>query len=512
MRAPIAVSSLAIAISLSACQQNAESEATGSEPASQSPIETRVVDATWNRAAEEARQRLTLRAREGQARNVILFVADGMSIPTIAAARIYDGQTGGDTSGVENLLTFEAFPNAALVRTYSTDSQVPDSANTATALMTGIKTRNGAISLAADQGVEVCGTPEAAPLTLAEIAEARGMATGVVTTTRITHATPATTYSHSVSRQWESDVDLPDNAVAAGCRDIAAQLLSFDEGDGIDVVMGGGRANFLPEGDGGRRGDGRNLLAEWEARGGATVTDAAGFRSLDVAATEPVLGLFANSHLAFSADRDDAEEPSLAEMTGFAIDRLSAEEDGYFLLVEAGRVDHAHHATNAYRALTDMQAFEAAIEAAIDRVDLDNTLILVTADHGHTMTFSGYPARGTSILGLVRRAVSGGLDGETALTLDRTGRPYTTLSYANGPNTRGQDDEALSDEEVQAPNYRQEATVALPSQTHSGDDVALFATGARAHYFGGSMEQNTVFHLVAYAMGWTELPGDEAPN
>lgn len=509
MRASIAVSSLAVAITLSACQQAAEPEAASLDLAAQPQFETRVVDATWNRGADEARQRLALRAREGQARNVILFVADGMSIPTIAAARIYDGQTGGNTNGVENLLTFETFPNTALVRTYSTNAQVPDSANTATALMTGVKTRNGAISIGSEQGLEVCGDAGSAPLTLAEIAERRGLSTGVVTTTRITHATPATTYAHSVSRQWEADGDLPENAEAAGCTDIAAQLLDFDHGDGIDVMMGGGRANFLPEGEGGRREDGRNLIAEWEQRGGVSAMDANAFRVLDAAENAPVLGLFSNSHLAFAADRNAEEEPSLAEMTGFAIDRLSSNEDGYFLLVEAGRVDHAHHATNAYRALTDMQAFEAAIEAALARVDLDETLILVTADHGHTMTFAGYPARGTSILGLVRRAVAGSFDGETALTLDRTGRPYTTLGYANGPNTRDAEGPALTEDEVLDPNYRQEATVALPSETHSGDDVALYAAGARAHYFGGSMEQNTVFHLVAHAMGWTATPQDD---
>jgi alkaline phosphatase len=509
VRASIAVSSLVIATALSACQQRPEAVEPEADPVTPPQAETRVADETWDRGAEEALRRLNLRTRDGQARNVILFVADGMSIPTIAAARIYDGQTGGNTNGVENLLTFETFPNTALVRTYSTDSQVPDSANTATALMTGIKTRNGAISIGSRQGLEVCGDASTTPSTLAEIAEGRGLATGIVTTTRITHATPATTYAHSVSRQWEADGDLPADAVAAGCEDIAAQLLSFDHGDGIDVMMGGGRANFLPDGDGGRRQDGRNLVAEWVERGGVSVMDASAFRALDAGAEAPVLGLFSNSHLAFSADRNAEEEPSLAEMTGFAIDRLSQDEDGYFLLVEAGRVDHAHHATNAYRALTDMQAFEAAIEAALDRVDLDETLIVVTADHGHTMTFSGYPARGTSILGLVRRAVAGSMDGETALTLDRTGRPYTTLSYANGPNPRGQDDEALSEEDVLDPNYRQQATVALPSQTHSGDDVALFAAGARAHYFGGSMEQNTVFHLVTHALGWTETAQDD---
>ena len=460
-------------------------------------------DETWVRAQAEARARIERRMRPQQARNVILFVADGMSIPTITAARIFDGQENGlGQDDVEHLLSFESFPDAALVRTYSTNAQVPDSANTATAMVTGVKTRNGALSVRGDQFLDVCDGSATPPATLVELAEDRGMATGIISTARITHATPAATFAHSASRQWELDTVLPEEAVAAGCEDIASQLLSFDRGDGLDIVLGGGRQAFLPEEAGGRRGDGRNLMQEWADRGGATATTAQEFRALRAEDDAPVLGLFTGSHLAFEADRINDEEPSLAELTSFAIDRLERDDDGYVLLVEAGRVDHAHHATNAYRAFTDMQAFADAIAAAVERVDLDETLILVTADHGHTMTISGYPARGNPILGLVRSANMDEPGAEPSLTFDATGRPYTTIGYANGPNTRSEDDEALTEEEVLDPGYRQEATVRRPAETHSGADVALFANGPRSHYFSGSMEQNTIFHLITAALGW----------
>lgn len=465
-------------------------------------------DGGWQRGRAEMERRLAVTARPGQARNVILFIADGMSIPTITASRIFDGETVG--RGEANTLSFDTFPNTALIRTYNTDAQVPDSASTATALVTGLKTRSGAISVRADQYLDACAADADLPVTLAEHAERRDLSTGIVTTTRLTHATPATLYAHSLIRSWEADSDITPNGLEAGCQDIAAQLLSFSAGDGIDVAMGGGRERFLPESEGGLRADGRNLIAEWEAGHGVAVGDAAGFRNLDPADDARVLGLFTDSHMAYEADREEAEEPSLAEMTAFAIDRLSHNESGYVLMVEAGRVDHAHHATNAYRALTDMQAFDDAIAAALERVDLDETLILVTADHGHTMTFAGYPSLGNPILGLVRRANPYEPGSQPQLTLDETGRPYTTLGYRNGPNVRRPDGAALDDAEVLAPDYQQESALPLSSETHSGDDVALYATGARAHWFGGSLEQNTVFHLMAAALGWNIADNDEA--
>lgn len=510
-RFPCRVSALALAAALSACSGGGgEPEPVGASEteAPEAGVQT-LRDETWERARVEADARIAGLIRPQRARNVILFVADGMSIDTITAARIFDGQEEG-MLGAENRLSFEQFPSAALVRTYSTDAQVADSASTATALMTGYKTRTAVIGLTGEQFLNGCADDAEVPASLTELAEARGLSTGVISTARITHATPATAYAHTPSRRWEADTDLPAEAVVAGCRDIAAQLLDFDAGDGMDVVMGGGRASFLPDDAEGRRSDGRDLTAEWTDRGGDYVADAAGLRAVDSASDRPLLGLFTNSHMAFEADRDDATEPSLAEMTQFAIDRLSRDEDGYFLLVEAGRVDHAHHGTNAYRALTDMLALDAAIATTLEAVDLEETLVLVTADHGHVFTMSGYPARGNPILGLVRRADPWNPEAEPSLSFARDGQPYTTLGYQNGPVTRDPD-APLDEETVTDPNYRQNVAVPMSNETHSGTDVALFANGPRAHYFAGSIEQNTVFHLVLGAFGWPvedDVPDD----
>jgi alkaline phosphatase len=459
-------------------------------------------DPTWGRARAELADRLAARPRPVQAKNLILFVVDGMSVDTITAARIYDGQSRNE-SGVENRLAFDRFPYSGLVRTYDVTQQVPDSAATATAMTTGIKTRTGAVGVYPDQYLDACAAGAEFPVTLAEHAEDRGLSTGVVSTARITHATPATMYAHSISRGFESDADLPDFAVEAGCADIASQLLAFDHGDGLDVVLGGGAASFLPVEEEGRREDGRNLIEEWEEAGGVSVRLAEEFRALDAGDNAPVLGLFSSSHMSFDTDRLSEEEPSLAEMTRFAIERLSRDEDGYVLLVEAGRVDHAHHGTNAFRALTDMQALNAAVATAHEMTGgAEDTLIVVTADHGHVFTISGYPARDEPILGLVRspNMMQPGL--EPGLSLDRNGRPYTTLGYHNGPNPHDQDAPPLTQEQVLDRDYQQQSGIPMGSETHSGADVAVFADGPFAHLFSGSLEQNTLFHLMTHALGW----------
>jgi alkaline phosphatase len=196
----------------------------------------------------------------------------------------------------------------------------------------------------------------------------------------------------------------------------------------------------------------------------------------------------------FDADRpgDPGNEPSLRDMTALAVKQLSANNKGYFLLVEAGRIDHAHHLSNAYRALGDTVALSQAVQWVVDNVDLEETLIIVTADHSHTMTMSGYPRRGNPILGTVEM-----IKGEPIL--DLTGKPYTTLSYANGPGYRKQPQD-LSDVDTQDPDYQQLGMVPLAAETHAGEDVAAFAIGVNAQAVGGVMEQNRLFDVMYNAL------------
>lgn len=445
---------------------------------------------------------------EQQARNVILFLGDGMGVSTVTAGRIFAGQLQGG-SGEEHSLSFERFPHVALVKTYNTDAQVADSAGTMSAIVTGVKTRIGHISVPPSVDHDDCAAALAAALdhelpTLLELAEQRGLATGVVTTTRITHATPAATYAHAPNRDWESDAQLPAAAREAGCRDIARQLAEFAHGDGIEVVLGGGRLAFLPAGEAdpeypaavGVRGDGGNLIETWLSSGDGRhyVWNRAQFDALSAADPGQVLGLFEPSHMRFEADRadDPGGEPSLAEMTAFAIHKLAAGGSGFFLMVEGGRIDHGHHAGNAYRALRDLVAFDEAVATARRLTDAGDTLILVTADHSHTLTISGYPRRGNPILGKVETPLG------TPAT-DAEGRPYTTLGYANGPGYQAQLPD-LTDVDTTHPDYRQLAAVPLESETHGGEDVAAYAIGPGAQRLGGVMEQSLLFDVMHAAL------------
>lgn len=482
-------------------------------------------DAFYADAQQQLRDRLARPEPDrGPAKKLVLFVGDGMSPYTVTAARILRGQQAGGP-GEDHALNFEDFESLALVKTWSADAQIPDSAATMSALMTGAKADIGAVSVTSGSSWEICEGPEAhRATTLLEQAEALGLATGVVSTARLTHATPAATYAHTSTRDWESNADLPEEAAAAGCTDIASQLLSFEAGDGLEVALGGGWRSFLPAGQvpatrpppegsnpiawGGRRTDGRDLSREWaEREGHAVVFDGAGLAAHDPAATAHLLGLFAPSHLSYAAERaEDSPEPTLAELTAAAVAHLEARDTpGWVLVVEGARIDHAHHQGIAAKALHDTLAFEDAVQAALDGTDPSETLVVVTADHGHGFTSLGYPARGNPILGLVHPPpiLQDPEDPAAPATMD-DGKPYTTLVYANGPGAPpdGEPRPVLTPEAVAELDYKQHAGLQHNHEFHSGEDVSLYATGPGAALFGGVMDQHLVHHALVYALGW----------
>ncbi|GJL93311.1 alkaline phosphatase [Hyphococcus sp.] len=516
MRFPIA---LLLSVSMTACA-NGPLMIGGQTSA---PAVANTGDLWFDGAQTTLAQRKGVKPITGKAKNVILFIADGMDPTTVAAARIYDGQSRGE-EGEENLLFFERFPHLAMSKTYNTDMQVPDSAGTASAMMTGYKTRVGHISVKKEVPRSDCeASINAHAPTILEIAEQKGLSTGVVSTARLTHATPAATYAHVPDRDWESDSNLPEGAYELGCRDIASQLIDFPYGDGVDIALGGGRGPFMtrdttdPEDENrmGWRKDGRNLTAEWVAKSDhhSFVWNKEQFDAIDPATDPRVLGLFENSHMEFEADRanDKAGEPSLEEMTRKAIEVLSRNENGFVLMVEGGKVDHAHHAGNAARALIDAQEYAQAVAAAREMTNERDTLIIVTADHGHTLTFAGYPGKGNDILGLVRYVSD---EGESKLMLGEDGKPYTTLGYANGPGSvfkKGVDLKTRpigSEEEVKALDYLQPALVPTGGETHGGQDVTIYASGPDAYLFTGVVEQNYIFHVMMDALRINPQPGE----
>lgn len=483
---------------------------------------------TWvkkGQAALEAAQKIT--PNNKSAKNVILFVGDGMGISTITAARIFEGQQNG-VDGEGNQLAFEKLPYVALSKTYSANQQTPDSAPTMTAMVTGVKTNDGLLSVSQDIKRKETNPQKllAAQLTtILEHAELKGLSTGVVSTARLTHATPAATYAHTSNRDWETDSELPKDSKL---KDIAAQLIdNFGAGgigNGLEVALGGGRTKFMPNtmidpeyaNKTGERTDGRNLINEYQQKFNANyVWNKAQFDAINIKKTRHLLGLFEPSHMQYQHDRAQGalSEPSLKEMSLMAIDILSKNKKGYFLMIEAGRIDHAHHAGNAYRALSETVELSDAVKATLAKVNLNDTLVIVTADHSHTFTIAGYPARGNPILGKVIQAN----EQTTSTAADK--KPYTTLSYANGVGYHPSHDDKhdLDDQDLipqsgrianlqeintEDPNFHQETNVPLKSGTHAGEDVAIFAGGPKAHLFSGVQEQTHIFYVMKHALGF----------
>ena len=394
----------------------------------------------------------------------------------------------------------------ALSRTYSHDYQVADSASTATAMVSGVKTKSRVLGVTAEVSVGNCASQAGIGTdSLFELAERKGLATGILSTARLTHATPASTYAEAASRNWEDDMSFG-NAGSGGCKDIASQLVDWPEGDGFEVAMGGGRRHFMtdetfdpeyPENTGNRQ-DERDLVVEWIAKSDdhQVIHTGAEFAAVNFDSEARVLGLFEPSHMQYEADRaaDPGAEPSLAALTKAAITRLSRNEDGYILMVEGGRIDHAHHGVNAARALEDTDALDQAVAAALEMTDATDTLIIVTADHSHTMTMAGYPRRNNPILGKVVYETG-------AIARGEDGKPYTTLGYANGQSACRRMEEGgttctradLSDVDTTAKDFQQQALVFMGSETHAGEDVAIFARGPGSELVRGVMDQKRDF-------------------
>uniref|UniRef100_A0A3Q3AUA9 Alkaline phosphatase n=1 Tax=Kryptolebias marmoratus TaxID=37003 RepID=A0A3Q3AUA9_KRYMA len=378
-----------------------------------------------------------------------------MGVTTYTAARILKGQLQ-NQSGEDTVMTMDTFPHVGLAKTYSVDFQIPDSAATATAYLCGVKTNLNVIGVNAAARNGVCRTQKGNEVTsILKWAKDAGKSVGVVTTTRVQHATPATTYAHSASRKWYSDADMPDSAKKDGCTDIASQLIKNID---IDVIIGGGRKYMTPRGtkdpeypwdfsSRGKRRDGRNLIQEWQSMKTGKV-----------------------AHYVWNKTDFDAVDP---ETTNYLM---------------GGRIDQAHHAGQAYMALHEAIAFDKAIAKGLELTKDEETLTIVTADHSQPLTFNGFPFRGQSILGKSPLWATDML-------------PYTTLMYGNGPGNKiinGKRPD-IRNVTTKSKDYIQFSAVPMKSTTHSGEDVAVLARGPMAHLFSGVQEQNYIAHAMAYA-------------
>ncbi|MEM6645577.1 MAG: alkaline phosphatase [Bacteroidota bacterium] len=403
-------------------------------------------------------------------KNVILFIADGCGPASFTMARDYLRYKGTATA-----LALDSIQTGS-VRTHASDSRVTDSAASATAYACGVKTYNGAIAVNDDL--------ESIP-TILEGAEAKGMVTGLVATSRITHATPASFSAHVPRRSMEAE--------------IAAQQIR----QGIEVLLGGGLNFYADEAGGGRRDDGRNIMNEAADLGYSVVTDRAGF---DAADATPLLGLFSGSHMDYETDRDAAEQPSLAEMTIKAIELLNDESDeGFFLMVEASRIDHAGHANDLVAHLHDILAFNDAIAQALAfAADDGETLVVSTSDHETGGMTLGRNINGRGIYAWHPEAIEN-----------------TQGSYDQFQRTEGADPAAyfgltdLNEDELAdiaaADGWDQHAVlgeiisrrslVAWTTNGHTGVDVGLYAYGPGRDHFFGNVDNTHIGLALAKVMG-----------
>ena len=424
-------------------------------------------------------------------KNVVLMIADGAGPATFTMARDYERYRRGEArlEGPVRLALDRL--KVGSLQTYAANSRVTDSAAGATAFSTGHKTDNGAIA------VDTAGRPLA---TLLEAAERRGMATGLVATSRLTHATPASFAAH-VDDRWKEN-------------EIARQMLA----QGVDVLFGGGRRHFLPEDEGGERTDGRNLVAEAREAGYTVVTGRAGFER---AGALPILGLFAESHLPYALDRAPGDVPSLEAMTEKALRLLSESEkgraNGVFLMVEGSRIDHAGHSNDAAAHLREALAYDRAVARARAFARRDGqTLLLSTADHetgglslGRNIDGEGAYAWKPAVLAgveashgaMMRAMIDDGTAPAQALRTmagitDLTASERERLAQAAQAQSYGQLNAAIS--EV----IGRRAVVGWTSLGHTAVDVGLYAAGPGAARFAGHHDNTFVGTALADLLGF----------
>ncbi|XP_066262954.1 alkaline phosphatase-like isoform X1 [Euwallacea similis] len=463
--------------------------------------------AYWKQLGKgELAKALKKNVNEALAKNVILFVGDGMGLTTVTTSRIYG-------KGEAGFLAWEQFNSIGVLKVYSANKLVPDSCSTATALFCGVKANHKTSGVDNTVDVDDCEASQKKSAQLDSFvswAHDAGKSVGFVTTTRVTHATPSALYAHTPNRKWECEDLIPGNST--DCKDIAWQLINNSPGRNIEVIMGGGRqclvANVEDSDDDPidtwsciSKQDGRDLISDWktdkEIRQASYQVLQNNQDLLNMnESTEYTLGIFANGHLKLEYERDTGPKgmPSLSMMTEAAIKLLKKNPNGYALMVEGGNIDQAHHRGHARKALDETVAFSDAVQIAINMTDEKNTLIIVTSDHSHSAVFTGYPDRRQGVLGY------------TLSKMDQ--KPFTNLLYSTGGPNNYQFE--VVDGKVQRIDptkqntsdfeYSQQALVYTDEVTHGGTDVLVYARGPMAHLFNSVHEQTYVAYVISYAM------------
>ncbi|NWI56537.1 PPBT protein, partial [Calyptomena viridis] len=449
----------------------------------------------WRRQAQETlRNALRLqRLNQNVAKNLILFLGDGMGVSTVTAARILKGQLQ-HGQGEESLLEMEKFPYVALAKTYNTNAQVPDSAGTATAYLCGVKANEGTLGVSAGVTRDRCNTTKGQEVTsILRWAKDAGKAVGIVTTTRVTHATPSAAYAHSANRDWYSDGEMPPDALEGGCKDIARQLV--ENIPDIEVIMGGGRKYMFPknasdveypheEKHRGTRLDRRNLVQAWHnvkppGKVAKYVWHRRELLALNLSRVDFLLG---------ESWHPGVPRAQLGALGGpLACPGVLGQLEWPVIL--AASKGCRYPTLGILQALHEAVELDRAIGLATRLTSVQDTLSVVTADHSHVFTFGGYTPRGNPIFGLA------------PMQSDVDRKPFTSILYGNGPGYKivAGERENVSAVDFAHADYQAQSAVPLRQETHGGEDVAVFARGPMAHLLHGVHEQNYIPHAMAYA-------------
>ena len=427
-------------------------------------------------------------AQTDSVKNVILLIPDGQSVGGTTLARWYNG---GKPLAVDEMA-------CGLVRTYSSDAAIADSAPSGTAMATGFKSHTGFVGVLPD----VNSMPGMNPLakgdkrkpvaSVLETAQLAGKSTGIIATSEIMHATPADFTAHDPSRKNYDN--------------LSEQQVYQD----IDVVLGSGEKYFTKE----VRGDGEDLVSEIKNLGYDYVTSIEEMNSSD---SEKIWGMFAPVDMAYDFDRDPSKEPSLAEMTSKAISTLSKNENGFFLLVEGSKVDWAAHANDPIGVISDTLAFDDAVKVALDFAKKDgNTVVISVTDHGNggitignTATDSNYDKLHIDeYIEPLKKATLTGEGVEKLLNDDRSNIVEVMSKYYGVDDLTEEEIKAIKDTEAGSLNYTvgpiisKRANIGWTTTGHTGEDVPLYIYAPNnCEKLSGVVENTDIAKYMSRVMG-----------
>lgn len=424
---------------------------------------------------------------EKHAKNVIMMIPDGMSIDGVTLARWYNG---GEKLNLDDIAT-------GLVRTYSSDAPIADSAPAGTAMATGFKSHTGFVGVLPDENT----MPGLKPLNLAdkrkpianilEAAQLNGKATGIIATSEIMHATPADFTAHDPSRKnYDS---------------ISEQQVYQN----IDVVIGSGSKYFTSD----VRGDKEDLLSVLKSEY-QYVTNPTEFNQIT---SGKLWAMFTPVAMSYDFDRNSNEEPSIAEMTKKAIDLLSQDEDGFFLMVEGSKIDWAAHANDPIGLISDILAYDDAVGVALDFAKKDGDTVVISAtDHGNSGITIGNKATDNSydktplsdFIAPLKKANLTGEGLERVLNAERSNVVEVMNKYY-GINDLTQDEiQTIKNTKNGSMNYTvgpmisKRANIGFTTNGHTGEDVTLYVYAPEGvDLLTGTVENTDIATYMAKAIG-----------